>query len=85
MYAVTVSGYLLACQSVDWAHSRESSGVIFTDMRWRNPGCLQTACWLAALLADMGWLDLEIDPGCLRTAGLRTPDASILGCIRAAY
>ena len=74
-------GYIRAAYRRD----KDASSAIFTDMRWHNPGCLQTACWLAALLTDMGWLDLGIDPGCLQTAGSRTPAASFLGCIRAAY
>ena len=75
----------LGCIRAAYRRDKDASSAIFTDMRWRNPGCLQTACWLAALLTDMGWLDLGIDPRCLRAAGSRTPDASILGCIRAAY
>ena len=75
----------LGCIRAAYRRDNDALSAIFTDMRWHNPGCLQTACWLAALLADMGLLDLGIDPGCLPTAGSRTPDASILGCIRAAY
>ena len=48
----------LGCIRAVYRRDKDALSAIFTDMRWHNSGYLQTACWLAALLADMGWLDL---------------------------
>ena len=54
---MTASNYLSACQSVDWAHSRESSGVSAHVVREAH-ACVVSVSSIGLSSGDGVWIDL---------------------------